>query len=61
MKPEITIDFDNHRYEVWLGNEVRYVDFTKSSQLEEVMNEMISEMRNKKLDSILKDEQPKPL
>lgn len=49
MKPYIIPDFINHQYEIWLEDKIRYVDFTKSSQLEEVMNEMISEMRNKKL------------
>ncbi len=49
MKPEITINFENHQYEIYFDNKIRYVDFTKSSQLEEVMNEMISEMREQKL------------
>ncbi len=49
MKPEITINFENHQYEIYFDGKIRYVDFTKSSQIEEVMSEMISEMRNKKL------------
>ena len=53
MKPEITINFENHQYEIHFDGKIRYVDFTKSSQLEEVMNEMISEMRNKKINEIL--------
>ena len=49
MKPEITINFENHQYEIYFDGKIRYIDFTKSSQIEEVMSEMISEMRNKKL------------
>lgn len=61
MKPEITADFENYQYEIHLDGKIRYVSFIKSSQIEEVMQDMMIEMRNKKIDSILKDEQPKPL
>ena len=49
MKPEITINFLNHQYEIHFDGKIRYVDFTKSSQLEIIMNEMIIEMREQKL------------
>jgi hypothetical protein len=52
MRPEITIDFYNHQYEIHFEGKVIYVDFTKSSQLEIIINEMIIEMRNNKLEQL---------
>lgn len=56
MKPYIIPDFINHQYEIWLEDKVRYVDFTKSSQIETIMNEMIKERRDILINNILKNE-----
>jgi len=53
MKPYIITDFINHQYEIWLEDKVRYVDFTKSSQIETIMNEMIKERRDEKLNKLI--------
>jgi len=53
MKPYIIPNFINHRYEIYLDDKVRYLDFTKSSQIEIIMNEMIKDRRDILIDKIL--------
>lgn len=52
MKPYIIPDFINHRYEIYLDDKVRYLDFTKSSQIEIIMNEMIKDRRDEKIEDL---------
>jgi len=53
MKPIVIIDIENHQYKVYLNDNVKYIDFTKSNQIEIIINEMIEYERDKKINKLL--------
>lgn len=53
MEPIIISDIKNHQYEIHLNNKVRYLDFTKSNQIDLIINEMIMEERDEKLNKLI--------
>lgn len=53
MEPRVISNIENHQYEIHLNNKVRYLDFTKSNQIDLIINEMIMEEREEKLNKLI--------